>query len=245
MTAARIDALAKKKTLQSLTQALFSSMLPPPSDLASRKEFAVILRLCVKAIIKAFDFRSLSTRVTYLYTYSGAQSGADAAIALLKFCFDVGVGPATCGMVLNRLLTSVTVAADVQKHLTNVLVPFVPLLRTFMAQRNVELTAEPCASFCATVLKDFARSNLGPKPATPSVPPQLQDFKCNQYGCTDCPRIKAFFNSPPETFSIAAVQKVRTHLERQLQAAGCLGFGVKLETVRQGTPHTLRVRPYV
>ena len=52
--------------------------------------------------------------------------------------------------------------------------------------------------------------------------------------------LKAFFLSDQERISFARVQAIRTHLERQL--ASTRSWGVKLETIRAGSPHTLQVR---
>lgn len=241
LTSTLVDTMAREKTglLKVLMKHLFSTILPPPSDIAMRRDFAVVIISCVKAIIKNFDVKSayLSFARTYPYSYGAPRENS--AVELLTFSFTVGVGPQTCNLILDRLMACPP-GIQYSAHLTNFLVPFIPLLRKFVLERNVELKTEPCASFCAKVVRDYARMEVGQKPSVVPIPNHLKNIGCGG-ACTDCPQLRAFFTNGKQSISFKAVQRVRTHLEHQLNRFSARASDVQWTTEKHGTPHQLVV----
>jgi hypothetical protein len=237
MTPDMIQQIHKRGVLKEFTKMLHQDFLPPSSDIPARKEFATMLMACVNCVITSFPFKTLHSQSHAFY--SNYSQPTNQVIGLLTFAFQVGLGAHVCADILDRAYNAVAPASkDFQPHLSNVLVPLIPQLREFMVKQNVTLTTEPCATFCANVVKTFAREVLARAPVI-VVPPSLLNIPC---GCQHCQTLKAFFRNDNATVTIRASQKLRTHVEQELKSASYLLHGVSYETVRQGTPHSLVVR---
>ncbi|KAJ7754112.1 hypothetical protein B0H16DRAFT_1543711, partial [Mycena metata] len=111
-----------------------------------------------------------------------------------------------------------------------------PLLRARLWWTTYPMFSRRSCRFC----KDTCRSPkkvMAQKPSEVIPAAQLQAIGCQ--GCAECPQLRAFLLSDKPTISFSRVQGIRTHLERQLNAIRWLG--VTCETIRHGSPHTLKI----
>jgi hypothetical protein len=177
----------------------------------------------------------------YPYNYSSypsynATTPAEQMIRMVKFCFEVGA-KSQCQRLLLRFVPPPS-GSTVAQHVSKVLAPFLPVLQQFLASKRLTFETEPYKMFAAAVVKSFAETVMSQKPQEVIPVARLQGIGCQ--GCSECRELKAFFLSDKPTISFARVQSIRTHLERQLGSTR--SWGVRLDTIRSGSPHTLRVR---
>ncbi|KAJ7123875.1 hypothetical protein C8R43DRAFT_1031770 [Mycena crocata] len=193
----------------------------------------VIIAL-VRRAIDTFDVAALGKMIPS-YLYGRTQTAADIMISLVKFCFEVGA-QSQCQRLLLRFVPPPP-GTNVPQHVSKVLAPFLPVLRQYLASKGLDFQSDPYKMFAAAVVRAFAEKVMSQKPSEVISAAQLQGIGCQ--ACAECRELRAFFLSDRPTISFPRVQTIRTHLERQLSATR--HWGVVLETVRRGSPHTLKV----
>lgn len=166
--------------------------------------------------------------------YSAKSS--DQMIALVKFCFEVGAQN-YCQRLLLRFVPP-PAGTTVAQHVSSVLAPFLPVLRQYLAGQRLDFQSEPYRMFAAAVVRAFAEHVMGQKPSEVVSVAQLQGVGCQ--GCAECKTLRSFFLSDQATVSFRRTQTIRSHIERHLAATRA--WGVSWETIRVGSPHTLKVR---
>ena len=229
----RVDRLARGKALRSLVLLVVSSLKPSVEDAAAIQDYAVVVNKLVESIISHFDIKALLQQQALYY---GSQPQAPTQIIdIVKLCFQVGARM-QCQYLFQRLINP-PVGTVMQSYISNALVPFIDILCPFLLTHGISLTTEPWKAFCSAVVKLYASTVMTQKPPEAVSPEQLQTIGC---GCSECIVLKSFFMSEKETISFQRVQNIRTHLERQLLKA--FAWGVRCETLRLGSPHTLVVR---
>lgn len=177
------------------------------------------------------------TAYPYPYGYSGygrPSQPEGLGMNLLKLCF-VAECHEQVPALLGRLLLP-KANCDVKKQISDGLVPLIPHLRTFLESNGRSLRQEPFATFTVKIIKGFINTVMGPKPNEVVPFAQLRNVGC---GCQDCGNLTTFFTSAKKDMGIRAVQRVRTHLERELDKIR--SWGVTWTTVRSGSPHTLQI----
>ncbi|KAF7340841.1 hypothetical protein MSAN_02113500 [Mycena sanguinolenta] len=185
----------------------------------------------VRLAIDTFDTSSLSKPT---YPYYNANP-ADKMIGMIKFCFAVGAKN-QCQRLLLRFVPPPN-GSTVGQHVSKVLAPFMSVLRQYLLSKRLDFQTEPYKMFAAAVVKAFAEQVMVQKPT--EVVPAAQRQAAGCQGCAECRELRAFFVSDAPTIRFSRVQGIRTHLERELQKIRY--WGVKWETIRSGSPHTLLV----
>ncbi|KAH8120345.1 hypothetical protein DFH11DRAFT_55253 [Phellopilus nigrolimitatus] len=218
-----------KKNLRLIVLAL----KPHEENLEAKEAFSFVISACTSALVNGFDLRTLHTR-----THSGTQVNyaCNDMMELVEFSLEMGTQE-QYKQLLNRLLQPLEVSYG-KAHLLNVLVPLIPLFRDYLKKRNIDLTTDSYAKFCATIVKQFAQKIMGQKPHEVVSVDQLKAIGCHGV-CLDCQALMRFFTTNVQTISFRTAQVTRTHLERQLERT--VPWGVTWTTIRQGMPHTLHV----
>ncbi|KAJ6510824.1 hypothetical protein C8R45DRAFT_1068742 [Mycena sanguinolenta] len=202
-------------------------------DGVSQQAYSDLIIALVRLAIDTFDTSSLSKPAVGYYPYH--TNPADKMIAMIKFCFEVGAKN-QCQRLLLRFVPPPN-GFTVGQHVSKVLAPFMPVLRQYLASKRLDFQTEPYKMFAAAVVKAFAEQVMAQKPTEAVPAAQRQAVGCQ--GCTECRELRVFFASDAPTIRFSRVQGIRTHLERELQKTR--SWGVKWETIRSGSPHTLLV----
>ncbi|KAJ7101409.1 hypothetical protein B0H15DRAFT_410938 [Mycena belliarum] len=206
-------------------------------DSVALQAYSDVIVTLVRAAIDAFDTATLKTTAPS-YSYYGARatnSPSDHMLALVKFCFEFDAQN-QCQRLLLRFVPP-PAGSNVARHISDVLAPFLPVLKQYLVSKRLDFQTDPYKMFAAAVIRAFAEKVMGQKPHELVPAAQLQAIGCNR--CSECVELKAFFCSDKQTMSFARVQGIRTHLERQL--AVTRAWGVHWETIRAGSPHTLKI----
>ncbi|KAJ7727269.1 hypothetical protein B0H16DRAFT_1383573 [Mycena metata] len=238
----RLNATTLKGHDSTALQALVRSIVKefPRQQLApgATQAYDDLVITLVRTAIDTFDTSSLipplPTHTAYYYTGS-RLSPSDHMIRLIQFCFEVGA-QSQCQRLLLRFVPP-PASSTVVDHVSKVLAPFLPVLQRYLVSQRLDLQTEPYKKFAAAVIKSFAEKVMAQKPSEVIPAAQLQAIGCQ--GCAECPQLRAFLLSDKPTISFSRVQGIRTHLERQLNAIRWLG--VTCETIRHGSPHTLKI----
>jgi hypothetical protein len=226
-------------TLQKVARAIVADFQPSRhlTDETGKRDYAQIILTLVVTVIDTFDTSLLGIhlRPQYPYSYMAVTSPSEHMLAILKFCFEVGA-QSQCQRLLLRFVPP-PAGSTVAKHVSGVLAPFLPVLRQYLATQKLDFRSEPYRMFSAAVVKSFADKVMSQKPTEVIPVAQLQTIGCGI--CSECIALRQFFLSEAQTISFSRAQVIRTHLERQLLKARA--WGVVSETLRRGSPHTLRV----
>ncbi|KAJ7598881.1 hypothetical protein C8J56DRAFT_1157949 [Mycena floridula] len=235
LTPVRVQQYAKSTILRSLAETVFELRLNLFDELSQRLYYH-IMGTAVQGVITGHDFKA---RPSPYHIYHSNNS-TPPLLDLIQFTFRVGVGPVFLEVILRRVLSCVT-AAEYPAHLTNVLIPLLTPLKTFLVQNKLDWTVEPYASFFRNVVASFSRTFLNQAlSSSAAVPDSLQRIGCSG-SCLHCPDLKQFFLSEKKTVQFRFHQNIRSHIEQQLRIAGASASGVQTTTIRTGSPHTLVV----
>ncbi|KAJ7641770.1 hypothetical protein FB45DRAFT_900979 [Roridomyces roridus] len=218
------------RTLQGLTRCIKNAFSAQGSA-AYNRVLATLVCTMIDRVDTAALFKGGYSYATYSY-----GSPSEQMLSLVKFCFEVGAQN-QCQRLLLRFVpppTGVTVA----KHVSDVLAPFLPVLKQYLATQNLDLRTDPYRMFAAAVVKGFAEHVMTAKPTEMVSAAQLATVGCGM--CAECRELRAFFLSARESIAFSRVQAIRTHLERQLGGVART-WGVQLATLRHGSPHTLQI----
>ncbi|KAJ7450061.1 hypothetical protein B0H11DRAFT_2078301 [Mycena galericulata] len=227
----------ESSTLQSIARTVAKEFprqqMQDPTTIQVYSDVVIAL---VRAAIDSFNTSSL-VKKSYSYSYiSAPHNASDQMMALVKFCFELGAR-SQCQRLLLRFVPP-PAGSTVAQHVSDVLAPFLPVLRQYLAGKHLDFHTEPYKKFAGAVIKAFAEHVMGPQKPTEVIPvAQLQSVGCG--ACTDCQALKTFFLSEQPVTSFSRVQMIRTHLERQLVKTRA--WGVSWQTIKSGSPHTLQV----
>ncbi|KAK0455536.1 uncharacterized protein EV420DRAFT_1554158 [Desarmillaria tabescens] len=222
----------KKASLKRLALNMHANLLTPEAAAPARRDLDEVLMACASAVIEHFDFASLADLAS--------EEAVNKAIALLKFCFDSGVGVNSYPAILDQLLSSagITRAQLLKPYLTGVLVPLIGPLRTLLIGFGISIKEGPIKTFFSVVTRLFVSTVVGKKPSGTEIP-DATTFGC---GCSECERTKYFLhNGPTVSFDIHDVQRVRAHVEKRLQVFEAKKWSVEWGTVRGTRPLILRI----
>ncbi|KAF8198172.1 hypothetical protein K438DRAFT_1966916 [Mycena galopus ATCC 62051] len=214
--------------LQDLARALLAEF---GRESPTSPDYGVVMDILARAAIDVFDAAVVS-RTTYSYSNDGP---AERMVGLVEFCFNIGARNA-CSHLLDRLLIPPK-GITVEKHLSNVLSPFLSLLHRYLATQRLDFQTEPFKGFAVAVITSFASEVMHQKHAD-SVPVQLENIGC---GCEGCSALKRFFLGHDQIIIVRDSQDARQHLEYQLQKTPAKSFEINWETVRTGRPHGLKI----
>ncbi|KAJ6542089.1 hypothetical protein DFH09DRAFT_1368280 [Mycena vulgaris] len=218
-------------TLQGLAQAVAREFPRQQllQDGVALQAYSDVIIALVRTAIDTFDTSSLVKKPTPYYNPS------DRMLLLVKFCFEIGA-QSQCQRLLLRFVPPPK-GSTVPEHISNVLAPFLPVLRQYLAGQRLDFQTDPYKMFAAAVVKAFAEKVMTQKPHEVVPAAQMQGIGCGI--CTECKLLKDFFCSDKLTISFARAQTIRTHLERQLQVAR--PWGVVYETIKGRSPNTLKI----
>ncbi|KAJ7226737.1 hypothetical protein GGX14DRAFT_385542 [Mycena pura] len=192
------------------------------SDVQAYDELVINL---VRAIIDTFDTATL-------------VKTSDQLMSLVQFCFEVGARD-QCERLLDRL-GKLPAGASVEKHVSEVLLPFLPVLKQYLVAQGLDFLTDPYKKFAAAVVKMFAEK-VSQRPWVVVSAAQIQAFGCP---CADCAKLRAFFVDDQTChISFTRAKAGRTHLENVLRPVH--GWGVTMAWHKQ--PHnrfTVRACPY-
>ncbi|KAJ7472160.1 hypothetical protein FB451DRAFT_315151 [Mycena latifolia] len=244
-------------TLQKLARSVaneFSRAQLQQDSIAHSACSDVIITL-VQAAIDTFDMTSLASQASLVtqvsipkksnsyYSISPYYIGpsfvsttpSDRMIGLVKLCFELGA-QSQCQRLLLRFVPPPT-GSTVAQHVSNVLAPFLPVLRQYLVGQRLDLQTDPYKMFAAAVVKSFADKVMAQKPHEVVPLARLQTLGCQ--GCSECKELRAFFSSDKSTLSFARAQQIRAYLERQLIDTS--PWGVVWETIKGRSPYTLKI----
>ncbi|KAF7329488.1 hypothetical protein MKEN_00211200 [Mycena kentingensis (nom. inval.)] len=180
----------------------------------------------VKLAIDAFEFPAAVT--------GDALNGK--MIQLLRFCIDIHAESQLEYALLR--FSSPPAGSTLPEHLERVLGPFIPALAEFLRGIERHFTMAPFKKFSAAVTRNFAEKVVGDKPAGAPTPEEIE--KAVECICDDCSELRQFLSSGRKaSHSFVVAKSYRDHLEVTLAATR--RWGVDWETIRVGTPHTLKV----
>ncbi|KAG7446596.1 uncharacterized protein BT62DRAFT_932033 [Guyanagaster necrorhizus] len=150
-------AAKKKASVKRLVLHMHAELLSPEAIAQAKQDLDELFMTCVSTVIERFDFAGLSD-----LTGDGA---VNKVIALLKFSFDAGVGIHSYHIVLNQLFScaGITRGQLLETYLTDILVPFVDLLRTLFAVLGVSIKEGPIKFFCSVVTRLFVSKSCWKK----------------------------------------------------------------------------------
>ncbi|KAF8173825.1 hypothetical protein K438DRAFT_1940102 [Mycena galopus ATCC 62051] len=217
-------------TLQALTRSVMAEFSAQMRDPVGFQACGEVIITVVHSAIRAFDTSSL------VQQRGQKIAPSQQMIDMVNFCFQVGA-QRQCQYLLDRFLAPPTESTTAQ-YASRVLAPFLPVLRQYLAGKNLELNTEPYKTFAVAVVKLFAEQVMTAKPREIVPVSQLQGIGCQ--GCQECRALKEFFLSERTTLSFQTVGNIRLHLERQL--AITRAWGVSWETIKTRSPHTLKIK---
>ncbi|KAJ7464609.1 hypothetical protein FB451DRAFT_1370337 [Mycena latifolia] len=217
--------------LQAFIRSLRAEFMPPAGDIAAESEFRDVTSALVDATIHAFNMSALIPKKPTLSYSDILRSILD----LVKFCFQVD---APKSQVLLLKLLQPPPGYTIPQHLDKVLVPLIPVLKTFLATVHLDYRTEPFKTFYMAVIKSYANTMIGRKPHELVAAAELEGVGCST--CAECAALKAFFAGDQSSIDFSRAQAKRSHLEHQLAAT--TPWGVTWETHRTGSPHTLRIK---
>ncbi|KAJ6483879.1 hypothetical protein DFH09DRAFT_398511 [Mycena vulgaris] len=113
--------------------------------------------------IPSIHHRWIRNPATYNYPRYGygTPTPSDCMIGLVKFCFDVEAR-SECQRLLLRFVPP-PAGSTLQQHISNVLVPFLPVLRKYLAGQGLDLQTDPYKMFAAACSEGFRREDHEPK----------------------------------------------------------------------------------
>ncbi|KAJ3785982.1 hypothetical protein GGU10DRAFT_268129 [Lentinula aff. detonsa] len=123
----------------------------------------------------------------------------------------------------------------VQENFRIIYSPLIPQLRQLLKSQKLDLASPPFLEFIQVVLGSYLRFVLGPRPDPTALMP-ARKLGC---GCLDCEELDKFLMSTSLVQTFWRVQKIRTHLERQMNSGRDI---VTYSTIRSGSPHGLVVK---
>ncbi|KAJ7754103.1 hypothetical protein B0H16DRAFT_1886776, partial [Mycena metata] len=214
-------------TLQALVRSVVKEF--PRQQMNDAGLLQAYSQVVIALVQLAIDTFNTATPAPYYQT-----SPSDQMIRMVQFCFELGA-QSQCQRLLLRLIPP-PANSTVPQHVSKVLAPFLPVLQRYLVSRRLDFHAEPYKKFAVAVVKSFAEKVMPQKPSE-AIPVQLQAIGCR--ACAECPQLRAFFLSDQLTISFSRAQGIRTHLEGQLYPLRTLG--VVFETIRLGSPHTLKI----
>ncbi|KAJ7698960.1 hypothetical protein B0H17DRAFT_1129504 [Mycena rosella] len=216
--------------LQAFTRSVRAEFTPPAGDIAAESEFLAVTSALVDAAIRALDMSTFMPRKPIL-SYGVILNYLRDSV---KFCFQVDA--AKCQDLLIKLLEP-PAGFTLPQHVDKVLVPFIPILKTFLATVNLDYRTEPFRMFGVAVIKAYANTVMGRQPHELVPTAELEGVGCKT--CPDCVALKAFFVEDKPSIDFSRAQAKRSHLEQYLDAT--TPWGVTWETHKLRSPHTLRV----
>ncbi|KAF9022475.1 hypothetical protein BDZ89DRAFT_202902 [Hymenopellis radicata] len=182
----------------------------------SKADLKAIVKLCLEAAIQKCDLRW--------------ESG----INVLKLCYTLQM-PSYADAAFSKFLSLPD--HDVSFYVRSGLAPVLHSLPGFLESNQLAITDAPFSTFATEVIKLFVREALGEKPEEVVSLDELKAIPC---GCYDCSRfLKRFLFGHQDETEVREKQKVRTHLEKRLAKTRAWGF--TWETIKEGSPHTLRI----
>jgi hypothetical protein len=209
--------------LQGLVRSLASKLRPSFTETTAYSAYRETVRFFSDAAVNAFQ--TLNAR-------------PPAIMAVLEFCWDVKAPTAAQQRLLTRVL-STPEGTNVQRHISQVLVPLMPLLREGLTARSLDFQSDPIKSFAVSVLKLFSKHIMKSKPPGSHITETLQvAVGCSTDTCQSCAKLKKFIGDRRESITFQGVVSVRTHVERHLKVTGRFGF--TWETLKRRSPHTLQ-----
>ncbi|KAJ7722653.1 hypothetical protein DFH07DRAFT_856715 [Mycena maculata] len=216
-------------TLQALARSVVKEFprqqMQDSTSLQAHSDFIVTL---VRAAIDAFTTSSLTREAL-------SADSSDQMMVLVKFCFELGA-QSQCKHLLLRFVPP-SAGSTIRQHVSGVLAPFLPILRHYLLGKDLDLQTEPYKTFAVEVIKSFAAKVMAQKPGEVVPVAKLQAFGCG--ACPECGMLRAFFMEDKPMISLARVQSIRAHLERQLGATRA--WGVVWSTIRDRSPYSLQV----
>lgn len=256
------------KTLLRSVSVTFMSMLPP-AVASTQAELALIMDACLSKIIEYSLFPtpppSHSTSQSGRRTKQVARKSTgrpqskpaihpvvNIASGLIDLCLEVGVGEPSYRRVLARLLKPPE--WNPAAYMSEVLLPFLPLLRQSTSQHSITFEDGPCAQFIAKICILYARSIMVPKPTTGVLSDELRTIGCDSPDCDACQKLRRFFEGTGDTLCVESLihregrplahNKNYEHLKQQLHDAKVgqwdVMWKIRLNTPSRGS--TLIVR---
>ncbi|KAJ7159236.1 hypothetical protein C8R43DRAFT_1234008 [Mycena crocata] len=198
--------------LRDLCKALLSRY-KPVSPRPPNPDYNAAISALVRALIRAFDPVVFLRTVTDGYSLK-SRGPTSAMMGLVKICYDVGAED-QLGDVLKRLFP-VPMGSTKQRHIIEVLIPFVWALGGYLSGKGVKLSRSPFKQFMGSLIRDYAakimRQTFEPSPMDPRV---LR----NICACEDCATLTAFFLSDSQTtITFKKNKKAREHIERSIRS---------------------------
>ncbi|KAJ7509830.1 hypothetical protein B0H11DRAFT_2184320 [Mycena galericulata] len=218
--------------LQAFARSVRAEFSPSSGDAVAVSEFQEVTYMLVNTAIQAFDMASLIPRKPTV-SYSEVIRHI---LELIRFCFQVDA-VSKCQDFLLKLLEP-PAGFTIYQHVDKVLVPLIPVLKTFLATVQLDYQSDPFRTFCVAVVKAYANTVVGLNPHQLVAAAELEGVGCNS--CSECAALRVFFVEDARTIDFSRVQAKRSHLEHQLSATSA--WGVTWDTHKLGSPHTLRVR---
>ncbi|CAK5277854.1 unnamed protein product [Mycena citricolor] len=219
-------------TLQELIRFIIKERLPLKTQSEKEAHGRIIITIVRMAIKSANLYPQPLTHYSY---YASSNNPVETAMSLVKLCFETGAR-VVCKDLFQRLLAPPT-KTTIAEHTSEVLVPFLRNLKTYLRDQKVSMESGHHLSFAISVLRLFAEHTMTEKPVETVSVARLSAIGCT--ACHECRELKAFFLSDRTTISFARVQAIRKHLEKQLYVTGA--WGVTWDTIRVRSPHALKI----
>ncbi|KAJ7210530.1 hypothetical protein GGX14DRAFT_451009 [Mycena pura] len=221
--------------LQELVRSIRKIFLPPSGESTTDPQGLDIISALVDITIRAFDVSALIPRApTLSYTVV-----INDILNLINFCFEFNT-PNKCQGFLLTLLEP-PAGLTLPQHVDKVLVPLLqnPALKTLFAVQHLDYGTDPFKFFSVATVKTYANTMMVLKPHELVAAAELEGVGCRGV-CAECASLKAFFRGDSPLIDFSRAQKTRYHLESHLHSTS--PWGVTWETLKLGSPHTLRIK---
>ncbi|KAJ7018640.1 hypothetical protein C8F04DRAFT_1277424 [Mycena alexandri] len=219
------------RTLQALARSVATEFPRAESEVSANDD---ILATLVRAAIDKFS-PSLGTSFRS-DRYSGGPS-CNQMVNLLKFCSEVDAKDQH-HYLLSHLLQP-PAGSTLEKHVSDSLTPFLPLLKQHLLAQSQSFAVEPYRSFAATVVQTFAEQVMADKPPEVGSETDIQKIGCKDPDCSGCADLRSFLLGKQSTKSFTLPKNVLTHLEHKV--ARTASWGVICETTRPAGSRSLKI----
>ncbi|KAI5124283.1 hypothetical protein M0805_005130 [Coniferiporia weirii] len=228
--------LAKYSSTSSFLAELVKSLLANKSELSkppsSPNMFQAIVAYCLTLAIGQWE---QIVRSSNQYAYYGQarpqQNRAPGRFReLAELCIMSGEVP-ICEKLLCFLAQN---TGDIYTKYQELFVPLISEFRQMMNSHNIPLHTQPFGDFFRYLVEVYLHSILGAK--SPKIRQNvIRKVGC---GCSECRELDKFLFSADEQRDFRYVQARRKHLEQRLESVLDI---VSFETIRNGSPHGLKV----
>ncbi|KAJ6588093.1 hypothetical protein B0H19DRAFT_1247800 [Mycena capillaripes] len=220
--------------LKTLVRHLVAEWRSGPEASSTGSEHTVVLNAVVRQAIGVLDTKSFHNPALK----KKPSSAVDDMVGMLRFCFDVGARSELKYLLVH--FVSPPLGISISEHVSNVLAPFMPALRDYLATQGLTLESSPFAKCSASIIKAFADTVMCQNPQDLIAG---TDIGCDNTKCGDCQKtLPDFFASDDQTIVLPRAAKPREHIEQQLAAPAPKSWGVSFRVIKtQVGAHKLEI----